>query len=322
VNAEEYEKIFNIFEDMSIDTFFYIGGNDSMDTVHMLSKYAETHKKNVKIMGIPKTIDNDLAVTDHTPGFGSAAKFISTITLECCCDTSVYNNNGVIIIETMGRDTGWLAAGASVAAIDGRSAADLIYLPEKHFNIESFLEDVNSIYTKQKRVVVVASEGLKDESNKMLTELYTCAPKDNFGHVQLGGVSAFLKNLIIDKGITKKARNIELSILQRCAMHCASDTDIEEAAMVGRSAFDYAVEGYSGKMVAIKRLSNAPYASDTFLANASDVANHIKYFPMEWINEYGNKIKQEGIDYIRPLVDGEPEFEHLGGLPHFATVPK
>lgn len=320
VNAEEYKKIFDIFDEMSIDTFFYIGGNDSMDTVHMLSRYAEANNKKVKIMGIPKTIDNDLAVTDHTPGFGSAAKFISTVTLECCCDSSVYTDNGVVIIEAMGRDTGWLAAGASTAAIDGKSAADLIYLPERHFNIERFLEDVHSIYHRQKRAVIVASEGLKDASGKMLTELYTCTAKDNFGHVKLGGVSACLKNLLIDNGITKKARNIELSILQRCSMHCASDRDIEEACMVGKAALDYAAEGYTGKMVAIRRISNDPYASDTFLADASKVANQVKYFPAEWINKTGNHITQEGIEYIRPLMNKEPQLEYLGGLPLFAAI--
>lgn len=318
----EYEKIFKIFDDFHIESFFYIGGNDSMDTVHRLSAYAKACNKNVKILGIPKTIDNDLVLTDHTPGFGSAAKFISTVTLECFCDASVYSDNGILIIETMGRDTGWLTASAALARINNTQAADFIYLPETHFSRSKFLEDINKKYKEQKRVIIVASEGLKNENGIILSQEENGNTKDKFGHVQLGGVSSYLKNMIIENGITKRVRNIELSILQRCAMHCSSKTDIDESLMVGREALKYSIQGITGKMVGIRRLSNSPYSSDTILIDASNVANNVKYFPLEWINEEQNNINELALQYMSPLIEGTPEFHMVNGLPNFITLNK
>lgn len=321
-NEEEYTELMSILDELDVKAFFYVGGNDSMDTIAKLSAYAEEKNIDIKFIGIPKTIDNDLMFTDHTPGFGSAAKFIATSTLETYLDSTVYIDNGVFIVETMGRDTGWLAASSALATVDGKPVADLIYLPEAAFDTEKFLEDVARLYKEKKHVYIVASEGLKNEDGDFITSLNSKKAHDKFGHTQLGGVGNYLKDLIIDKEITHRVKVLELSVLQRCSMHIASKTDIDEAAMVGREALNYAKDGNSGYMVAIKRDANMPYKSSTFLVKAKDVANKVKYFPTEWINEEGNFITKEGLKYLRPLIVDEPNLIIENYLPKYRVFSR
>ncbi|WP_027632276.1 6-phosphofructokinase [Clostridium hydrogeniformans] len=302
-NDEEYIKLFNLLKELNIDTFFYVGGNDSMDTVAKLSEYTKINNIPVKVIGIPKTIDNDLPLTDHTPGFGSAAKLISTLTLETYLDSSVYTNNGIFILETMGRDTGWLAASAGASKLNGKQVADFIYLPEVAFSTEKFLKDVEEKFKSQNQVYIVASEGLRDKDGRFISETPLSGCHDNFGHAQLGGVGNYLKNIIINAGITKRVKSLELGVIQRCSMHIASKIDLDEAYMVGTAALNYANEGHTGYMVAIKRNESLNYESSTFLAEASNVANNIKYVPINWINEEGNNVTEEAINYITPLID-------------------
>ncbi|MGH4121762.1 MAG: 6-phosphofructokinase [Clostridium sp.] len=318
-SPEEYLKLFKILEKHEIKTFFYIGGNDSQDTVHKFSIYAKQHNKDVKFIGIPKTIDNDLPIMDHTPGFGSAAKLIATSVLENFLDSSVYPAKGVFILETMGRDTGWLAASACVATINGKPAADFIYLPEVAFSPDDFLRDISKKLTEKNHVFVVVSEGIRTKEGKFLGETYSTG-LDKFGHAQLGGVCAYLKNLILTNNTAEKVRVLELSTIQRCSMHCASQTDIDEAYEVGKAAVSYSVDGISGNMIGIRRLSNTPYASEPFVLETSKVANNIKYFPLEWINEEGNNVTREAYDYTLPLIMGEPKISIENGLPKYTFL--
>jgi len=318
-NSEEYIKLFDILEKHEIKTFFYIGGNDSQDTVHKFSIYAKEHNKDIKFIGIPKTIDNDLPIMDHTPGFGSAAKLIATSVLENFLDASVYPAKGVFILETMGRDTGWLAASACIATINGNPAADFIYLPEVAFSIDNFLKDVNRKLTEKDHVFVVVSEGIRTKEGKFIGEASDTG-LDKFGHAQLGGVCAYLKDLLLTTNTAEKVRVLELSTIQRCSMHCASQTDIDEAFEVGKAAVTYSINGISGNMIGIRRLSNSPYISETFVLETEKVANNIKYFPSEWINEEGNNVTRDAYDYTLPLIMGEPKISIENGLPKYTFL--
>lgn len=319
-SLEEYEKLIDILNLNNIKAFFYVGGNDSMDTVDKLGKYSKEKGLDIKFIGIPKTIDNDLMFTDHTPGFGSAAKFISTTVLETYLDSSVYINNGIFILETMGRDTGWLAASACLARINNKPVADFIYLPEVAFDVISFLEDVRERFNKQNKVFIVVSEGLRTADGKFLTE--STSGNDKFGHAQLGGVGSYLRDLLINSGITSRVKSLELGVLQRCAMHCSSKLDIDEAFNVGASALEYSIENYSGYMVSIKRESNSPYTVSYPLVEASKVANNVKYFPTSLINEEGNNIKEEALEYFLPLISGSPNLVLHNSLPKFKTISR
>ncbi|WP_411170286.1 6-phosphofructokinase [Clostridium sp. MB05] len=320
-SSEEYDKLLDILKVNNIEAFFYVGGNDSMDTIAKLGKYAKQTGIDIKFIGIPKTIDNDLMYTDHTPGFGSAAKFISTTVLETYLDSSVYINNGIFILETMGRDTGWLAASSCIARLNGESVADFIYLPEVAFSTEQFLLDVRKKFKEKNKVFIVVSEGLRNSDGKFITEVEKQA-HDKFGHAQLGGVGSYLKNLIIQAGITSRVKSLELGVLQRCAIHCASDIDLEEAFEAGYSALKFALDGNSGYMVGIKRESNSPYKSSHFLVDADKIANNVKYFPKELINDEGNHIKEEALEYFLPLISGTPSLVLDNHLPKFKTICK
>ena len=320
-STDEYDRLLNILEVNDIKAFFYVGGNDSMDTTAKLGKYAKENGIDIKFIGIPKTIDNDLMYTDHTPGFGSAAKFISTTVLETYLDSSVYINNGIFILETMGRDTGWLAASAALAKLDGKQVADFIYLPESAFNIDKFLLDVKNKFEEQNQVYIVVSEGIRTAEGKFISEVESQV-HDKFGHAQLGGVGAYLKNLIISSGITNRVKALELGVLQRCAMHCASSLDLEEAFDVGYEALKYANDGFSGYMVAIKRESNKNYSSSYFLVEADQVANNVKYFPKQWINAEGNHLEDIALDYLSPLVSKTPKVIAIQALPEFKVFNK
>lgn len=320
-SSEEYDKLLDILKVNDIKAFFYVGGNDSMDTIAKLGKYAKETGIDIKFIGIPKTIDNDLMHTDHTPGFGSAAKFIATTALETYLDSSVYINNGIFILETMGRDTGWLAASACTARINGEPVADFIYLPEVAFEIEKFLLDVRKRFQEKNKVFIVVSEGIRNSEGKFITEVEKQA-HDKFGHAQLGGVGSYLKNLIIQSGITSRVKSLELGVLQRCAIHCASDIDLNEAFEAGYSALKFALEGNSGYMVAIKRESNTPYTTSHFLVEADKIANNVKYFPKTLINDEGNHIKEEALEYFLPLISGTPSLVVDNNLPKFKTISK
>lgn len=307
-STEEYDRLLKILKKLDIKTFFYIGGNDSMDTTAKLGKYSKEHNLDINFVGIPKTIDNDLMYTDHTPGFASAAKFIATSVLETYLDSSVYRNNGIFILETMGRDTGWLAASACAAKYFGHPVADFIYLPEVAFNTEKFLQDVKQRFDEQNQVYIVASEGLRDKDGNFLSTIKSSC-HDNFNHTQLGGVGNYLRQLILDAKITSRVKSLELGVLQRCAMHCASTTDVEEAFRAGYEAFKAGADGINGCMIAIKRDTDYPYTISYTLVDAYKVANNVKYFPKEWINKDGNHVTPESYQYFKPLIDGTPKYK-------------
>lgn len=317
VDDTDYKKFFDILEEYKIQTFFYIGGNDSMDTVNKLSLYAQEYNIDKQIIGIPKTIDNDLMETDYTPGFGSAAKYIASTVLESGLDSSVYPVNGVFILETMGRDTGWLAASASLAKIDGKSVADFIYLPEMVFDEEEFIEKIKNRYEEKKRVFIVASEGLKNAEGKYIFETDTLKEHDNFAHAQLGGVGGYLKDIIIRNDIASKVKVLELGVAQRAAMHLASQTDIDTAHKVGHDALTYSTTGDTGFMVAIRRVNNKPFEIESFKADPGKVANYVKRVPQKWIH---GGLSKELENYIAPLIVGEPELKYKNGLPVYIKL--
>ena len=312
-----YKQIFERFEEYGISAFFYIGGNDSMDTVLKLSNYAKSIQSDVKIIGVPKTIDNDLFATDHTPGFGSAAKYVASTVLEIAHDAYIYKIPAVIIIEIMGRDAGWLTASSALARTTYSQAPDLIYLPEVAFSKEQFLADVKDKLTKQKTVIVAVSEGIHDADGNYISS--DSAVADKFGHAQLSGAGKALEYLVRDE-IGVKVRSIELNVLQRCAGHIASRTDITESFSLGQAAVKYAAEGKTGIMAAIERISNDPYQWVIKSADVADIANEAKSVPVEWINEAGNDVLPPMYEYLRPLIIGEPDIRYKNGLPDYMDI--
>ena len=312
-----YVFIFKQFELYNVGAFFYIGGNDSMDTVLKLSEYGRKIGSNVRIIGIPKTIDNDLCETDHTPGFGSAAKYIASSVLEIAHDTFIYAVKSVTIIEIMGRDAGWLTAAAALARNGYNTAPHLIYLPEVPFVEEEFIEDVKAAMEKYNNVVIAVSEGIKDANGKYVSA--TTAVEDTFGHSQLSGTGKCLE-YIIKQNIQVKVRSVEINILQRSAAHMSSITDIGEAFRLGRHAINISIEGKTGVMVTAIRKANDPYCvtmSDTPVQN---VAGLVKHVPREWINARGNDVTQEFIDYAYPLILGEPVVKYQRGIPDYLDI--
>lgn len=316
-DPELYKTIFERFDEMNIKAFFYIGGNDSMDTVLKLSEYAKKINYDISIIGVPKTIDNDLCITDHTPGFGSAAKYIATSMLEIAHDTSIYPVKSVTIVEIMGRDAGWLTAASALARNEYSSVPDLIYLPETNFDEDQFVEDVRAKLEEKDSLVIAVSEGIHDKDGNYITA--TEAAADTFGHAQLSGAGKALE-LLINKRLGVKVRSVEVNILQRCASHLLSKTDIDESFAQGEFGVKLAAEGVTGSMVCIKRLSNQPYTVEYEYAPIAEIANEAKSIPREWINAAGNDVTQELIDYIYPLIQGEYPVEYKNGLPVYANV--
>lgn len=307
VNKEEYEKLFDIFSRHSIDSFFYIGGNDSQDTVKKLSAYAKENGFDVRINGIPKTVDNDLMVIDHTPGFGSAAKYIATSVLESYLDSLVYTNNGIFIVETMGRDAGWLAASACLARYNGRQCADFILLPEVPFDEAAFAAKVKETFEKKNHVYIVASEGVKYPNGEFLAAT-KAQSHDSFGHAQLGGAGNAIKAIIESNGITNRVKVLELSVLQRCAFHAVSEIDLEESGKLGKTALELAAAGETGKVAILVRESDDPYKVKCTSTDAANIANKVKYFPAEWVTPDGFNIKEEALSYFVPLAGKMPEY--------------
>ena len=320
VDDTDYKRILEIFKKYNVRYFFYNGGNDSMDTCNKISRYMESVGYECRVMGVPKTIDNDLFGTDHCPGFASAAKYIATSCMEISKDARVYDNCMITIVEIMGRHAGWLAASAALATAYG-SGPDLIYLPEVDFDMDKFLNDVKTVYDREGKVLVAVSEGIHYSDGRFVSEAKTSAT-DGFGHAQLGGLAAMLAE-IVKEHTGAKVRGIELSLLQRCGSHLASLTDINEAFGAGQVAVENAVEGITGKMVAFEReMVDGKYSCKYVLLPLSSVANFEKKVPLEWINAEQNGLTDEFIEYVLPLIQGEPELPKENSLPRYARLKK
>lgn len=318
LNDEVYPKLFEKFAEYGIGYFFYIGGNDSMDTVSKLSRYAEKVASDIRFMGIPKTIDNDLVMTDHTPGYGSAAKYVASTVREISLDASVYDNKkSVTIVEIMGRNAGWLtAAGALARKYEGDNPV-LIYLPETAFDPERFIEDAAKAMEKVSNIVVCVSEGIHDGKGTFICELASDVGVDTFGHKMLTGSGKYLENLVKEK-LGVKVRSIELNVSQRCSSSMLSGTDLKEAVASGAYGVKCAAEGVTGKMIAFKRLPGEDYRIDYVAEDVNLICNQEKTVPLEWITEDGSDIGKEFIDYAFPLIQGEVSVPTKDGLPLFA----
>jgi 6-phosphofructokinase len=317
---QDYQRILEIFRKYNIRYFFYNGGNDSMDTCNKVSRFMEKSGYECRVMGVPKTIDNDLMGTDHCPGYGSAAKYIATSVAEVCKDTYVYDVGTITVVEIMGRHAGWLT-GASALASVSCAPPDLVYLPEVNFDIERFMEDVSRIYGEKKKCLVAVSEGIHYADGTYVSEAQVSAT-DGFGHVQLGGLAATLSGLVkLRTG--SKVRGIELSLLQRCGAHLASQTDIDEAFRAGKYAVECAVRGETGKMVAFDcTRDQGKYNCNLVLQPLTVVANAEKKVPLEWITPEGNNVTGDFFDYALPLIQGENRRILENGLPRFAHLKK
>ena len=304
-----YEQIRATLEKHDIGAFFYIGGNDSMDTVDKLSAYFSSVGSSIRVMGVPKTIDNDLCLMDHTPGYGSAAKFVATSMWEMIRDCTVYELDSVLIVEIMGRDTGWLTASAALPRLNGCDAPHLVYLPEVEFSADQFVNDVQEAQKKSRTVIVAVSEGVELDG----LDDFQSGKVDNFGHKYLSGIGKCLEELVRDR-IGCKVRSVELNILQRCAAHIASETDLAEAETLGMVSVKAAAAGETGKVSAIISRGQDGYAPEYGTVPVCDVANKVKYVPREWINEAGNDVLPAALEYIQPLIIGEPEIKTDKGL--------
>ena len=320
VDDKDYQRILEIFKKYNIRYFFYNGGNDSMDTCAKVSRFMAKSGYECRVMGVPKTIDNDLFGTDHCPGFASAAKYIASSCAEVYKDAHVYDTGMVTLIEIMGRHAGWLTGAAALAGVCG-CAPDLIYLPEVDFDMDRFLNDVTKTYQEKGNCIVAVSEGIHYADGSFVSEAKTSAT-DGFGHAQLGGLAALLANVVKEK-TGAKVRGIELSLLQRCGAHLASQTDIEESFLAGKTAVEAAVAGETDKMVGFEcSRENGVYNCNAKLFNLSDVANCEKKVPLEWITAEGNGVTQDFIDYALPLIQGENHRVLENGLPRFARLKK
>ncbi len=320
VDDADYRRILEVFKKYDVRYFFYNGGNDSMDTCNKISKYMQKVGYECRIMGVPKTIDNDLNGTDHCPGFASAAKYIATSCAEVWQDAHVYDTGMVTIIEIMGRHAGWLAGSAALASLTG-CGPDLVYLPETDFDMERFLADVKAVYDQNGNCLVAVSEGIHYSDGTFVSEAKTSAT-DGFGHAQLGGLASHLASAV-KEAFGVKVRGIELSLLQRCGAHLDSETDAEEALLAGSAAVQAAVDGFTDKMVAFRcTRGEEGYRCETVLEPLDIVANFEKKVPREWINEAGNGVNQQFIDYVLPLIQGDAKAPRVNGLPRFARLKK
>jgi 6-phosphofructokinase 1 len=314
-----YKTITKTLLDHGVGAFIYIGGNDSMDTVVKLDKYFKANNIDIKVVGVPKTIDNDLPVTDHTPGFGSAAKYVATTLQEIVRDSSVYSVESVTLVEIMGRDTGWLTASSAVLRANGLPAPHLIYLPENPFSVAKFLDDVREAMKKYYAVVVAISEGVELDPEEV-GQTEQSGKQDVFGHKYLAGVAKTLEK-VVSRELKCKVRSIELNVMQRCSSHLSSKRDITEAERIGSSAVKAVLDGQSGVMMYFKRISNNPYNVRIESVDATLVANRVKYFPREWIAENGHDVTEKAIEYCLPLIQGEQNFRIKNGIPQHYILP-
>lgn len=309
-----YERLIDIFRKYDIRYFFYIGGNDSMDTVAKLSAYTKQHDYEMVVLGVPKTIDNDLVGTDHTPGFGSAAKYIAVTTQEIIRDCAVYRIPAVTIVEIMGRDAGWLTAASAIGRVVNGVEPDLVYLPERIFDMQQFFADVRAALDKHPNVVIAVSEGIRFADGHYVGEGTQTGAKDAFGHAYLAGTGKALE-LAVKQEIGCKVRSIELNLPQRCASHLASETDLSESVLIGRTAVRAAGEGVTRRMMTVTRVSNAPYSVEVGHADVSEIANRIRYVDDAYINEKGNHVTDACCHYLLPLIKGEATCQYVNGLP-------
>ena len=322
VDEAPFVQLFDLFKQYDIGAVFYIGGNDSMDTISKLSAYGKTIGSEIRFIGVPKTIDNDLLLTDHTPGYGSAAKYIGVVMKEIIRDATVYGTKYVTIVEIMGRNAGWLTAAAALAKAEDCEGVDMICLPEVPFNVDHFVEKVERMQKEKPSIVIAVSEGVKLEDGRYVCELADDVHAvDAFGHKALTGTARFLANTVARR-LDTKTRCIELSTLQRCAGHLTSRTDITEAYQVGGAAAKAAFEGHTGEMVALDRISNAPYQCGTSLHPISEVANLEKKVPLEWVNADHTAMTEEFLAYALPLVQAELTPIYVEGLPHHIYLPE
>lgn len=316
----EYRKLLEILKKYDIRYFFYNGGNDSMDTCNKISRFLRSANYECRVVGIPKTIDNDLCGTDHCPGFASAAKYVATTTMEIYEDARVYDQGMICVVEVMGRHAGWLTAATALAKAKG-SGPDLIYLPEIEFDLSRFLADVKEVYMQKSRVLIAVSEGVRTKEGSYIPELIRQVSKDSFGHKQLGGSAQVLADFLRDE-IGCKVRGIELSLMQRAASHLASAVDVEEAFGAGRHAVEAAVRGESDVMIGIQRLASKPYRSTFITVPLAESANHEKLLDRSWINAEGNGVTEAYLDYAFPLIDQKSEPPCEDGLPRYARLKK
>lgn len=318
----DYKRLLEVFKKYDIRYFFYNGGNDSMDTCNKISKYMQKSGYECRVMGVPKTIDNDLWGTDHCPGFASAAKYIATSTMEVYHDARVYDKGMITILEVMGRNAGWLTASTALASYKGKGP-DLIYLPETFFDMDDFLAKAEAIYKESGNCIVAVSEGIKDKNGKYISEYGSdlAQSKDAFGHSQLGGLAATLANFAKQR-TGAKTRGIEFSLLQRCAAHCGSATDVNESYMAGQAAVKYAVEGKTDYCVGFERAEGNEYKCNIKLIKLDDVANTEKKVPLEWIKKDSSGLTDDFIKYALPLIQGESCPPIVDGLPRFAQLKK
>ena len=320
-DSTPFVKLFTLFDKYDICAVFYIGGNDSMDTIAKLSRYGAKIGSTVRFIGVPKTIDNDLCLTDHTPGYGSAAKYIATILKEVIRDSSVYNIRSVTVAEIMGRHAGWLAGAACMAAGPDCDGPDMILLPEVPFDPENFLKRVDDLQKSKSNVIIAASEGVKTADGTFLCDLVSTAGQlDAFGHKAiLSGTSRYLADLIHDN-LGCKTRAIEFSTLQRCASHLSSRVDVSEAYQVGGAAVTAALAGESGKMASLKRLASRPYHCITEMIDINAVANFEKTVPLNWITPDGTHVTKEFYEYVRPLIQSELTPIYVNGTPRHVRL--
>lgn len=314
-DSSQLEEIIRIFRKNGIAYFIYAGGNDSMDTVDKLSAYCrENHIDDIMIVGAPKTIDNDLVGTDHCPGFGSAAKYIGTTFAELERDCHVYDTKAVTIVEVMGRNAGWLTAASALARNNGGKGPNLIYLCEPAFSVETFVEDVKNELRDNDSVLVAISEGIKDKNGVYISESVQSGAVDTFGHSYIAGSARVLEDAV-RREIGCKVRSIELNLMQRCAAHIASATDIQESRMLGMTACQLALEGKSGLMAAVERISDKPYQVRFTGIPVSQVSNQEKKVPADYINVAGNDVTEKMMDYLKPLIQGEAHVVYENGIP-------
>ncbi len=319
-STDVYERVFYYLKKLDIKYFFYIGGNDSMDTIMKMSAYAEKIGSDIRFIGVPKTIDNDLAVTDHTPGFGSAAKYIATSVKEIICDAKTYYTDSITVVEIMGRNAGWLTAAASLSRCEDCSGPDLIYLPEMVFDHNEFISRIEELKRTNKVVTIAVSEGVKTADGRYVCEANKKnTVTDSFGHKLLGGTAMYLSDFITEQtGV--KSRGIVFSTLQRCASHMVSRHDIRDAFMVGADAVSAALRGENAKMIIIKRLANEPYSATTDTYDIKEIANKEKCVPNEWITPDGTYVTKEMEDYVRPLIIGELAPFMVDGIPRHLFI--
>ena len=316
----DFKRVLEVFKKYDIGHFVYIGGNDSMDTVHRLSEYfTENGMTDIVVNGAPKTIDNDLCGIDHCPGFGSAAKYIATVCSELAREVKVYDKENILIVEIMGRHAGWLTAAAALAAEKDSEVPYLIYLSEIKLSVEKFVADLKEVMKKSKNVIVALSEGTVIEQKTGGNQADADGEVDAFGHKQLAGNGRILEKVLKDE-LKYKARYIELSLIQRCASHCMSETDIMESVELGRVAVRLGLEGKSGRMARLTRISDEPYKVEYSSVDIKEVANLEKKVPLEWINEGENGVTEEMMKYLRPLIKGEMSCRYKDGVPEFFVI--